>query len=484
VFAKKGTQRYIQLRWAGDTTSFVNFDIEPGAGAVGTSDGTASGSIVDAGNGWYRCVAVNTTTTTLTQAAINFVTSTSAARNESATWAGTETVFLWGAQLEQRSAVTAYTPTTTQPITNYVPVLLSAANNVARFDHNPVTGESLGLLIEEQRTNLFERSEDFDNAYWSKFRLVLTQNVIAPDGTRTAWHIQNTTDSGQHMFRRALSITSGTTYTSSIYAKAAELTTITLGTSSGVVWPATTTVFNLASGTVSSGSGTITPVGNGWYRCSITATAASTASNQGPEFNSLISGAGDGYSGIYVWGAQFEAGAFPTSYIPTVASQVTRSADAASMTGANFSSWYRADEGSFFAEYRTPKTEGTAAVMETRTASSGGGVLMQFSVNGAARNRSILTGFNGAQAVPGSNAASANVLYKQTAAWATNDFANALNGGAPVVITGVPNPGALTSFSIGSQTSASANFFGGYIRKIAFYPKRLTNAELQALTQN
>jgi hypothetical protein len=63
--------------------------------------------------------------------------------------------------------------------------------------------------------------------------------------------------------------------------------------------------------------------------------------------HSLKSYTGDGYSGIYIWGAQLEAGAFPTSYIPTVASQVTRSADSASMTGTNFSDWYRADEGTF-----------------------------------------------------------------------------------------------------------------------------------------
>jgi hypothetical protein len=69
-----------------------------------------------------------------------------------------DSIAIWGVQLEQRSQATAYTPTTTQPITNYIPVLQTAAANVARFDHNPITGESLGLLIEEQRTNLLLRS--------------------------------------------------------------------------------------------------------------------------------------------------------------------------------------------------------------------------------------------------------------------------------------------------------------------------------------
>jgi len=71
-------------------------------------------------------------------------------------------LYIWGAQVEQRSAVTAYTATTTQAITNYIPVLQTAASGVARFDHNPTTGESLGLLIEESRTNLVTYSAQFD----------------------------------------------------------------------------------------------------------------------------------------------------------------------------------------------------------------------------------------------------------------------------------------------------------------------------------
>jgi hypothetical protein len=99
----------------------------------------------------------------------------------------TDAIEVWGAQLEQRDAVTSYTATTTQPITNYIPVLLTAATNAPRFDHNPTTGESLGLLIEEQRTNLlFPYSEEFDNAAWSKTRSSITSNtIVAPDGTLT-----------------------------------------------------------------------------------------------------------------------------------------------------------------------------------------------------------------------------------------------------------------------------------------------------------
>ena len=84
----------------------------------------------------------------------------------------TDAIEVWGAQLEQRAAMTAYTATTTQPITNYIPVLLTAAAGVARFDHNPTTGESLGLLVEEQRTNLFtyhpSAFHQAQQSYWQK----------------------------------------------------------------------------------------------------------------------------------------------------------------------------------------------------------------------------------------------------------------------------------------------------------------------------
>jgi hypothetical protein len=101
-------------------------------------------------------------------------------------------------------------------------------------------------------------------------------------------------------------------------------------------------------------TGSMAAVGNGWYRCQATLTATATASgdisyrlaNTNSAFASGGTYTGNGTSGIYAWGAQLEAGAFPTSYIPTSGSTVTRTADNASMRGENFSSWYNQSEGS------------------------------------------------------------------------------------------------------------------------------------------
>jgi hypothetical protein len=152
----------------------------------------------------------------------------------------------------------------------------------------------------------------------------------------------------------------------SVYAKKGERQYLVLQLPSAAFPSSSNATFDLDSATFNLGAGSptasITDVGNGVYRCSITKTATSSASSNGAFIYVTNSASatinaytGDGYSGIYIWGAQLEAGAFPTSYIPTVASQVTRSADSASMTGANFSDWYRLMRGRFMGKRHNQK---------------------------------------------------------------------------------------------------------------------------------
>jgi hypothetical protein len=495
VFAKKGTHRYIQIRWATDVASFVNFDIEPAAGAVGSVGGNATGLIVDAGNGWYRCIAVNTTTTTLTQVAVNFVTSTSAVRNQSATWAGTETVILWGAQLEQRSSVTAYTPTTTAPITNYIPVLQTAAANVARFDHNPATGESLGLLIEEQRTNLLLRSAEFNDAAWVGPNRTITANTaIAPDGALTADKAVSTAVSGQHAVNQFVTTAPNASYSFSLYVKAAEYAVVRLlMDKDGAFVDRITAEFNVSTGVITSAavtagsasgaSAAIVSVGNGWFRCTISGTLSSTAGTS-VRCVTYINGdgtyTGDDFSGIYIWGAQLEAGAFPTSHIPTVASQVTRQADAASMTGVNFSSWYRQDAFTVVSEFRRDTTANTAAgggnsvprVYAFGTSAAAAFQLRLFSASSAE--------VTGPSLYMASNWA-AGQYERHATAYAVNDAAISRNG-LTVVSDSTVDAFAPDMFSIGQNTSGIGNIGQGWIRSIRYYPSRLANSVLQALT--
>jgi hypothetical protein len=396
-----------------------------------------------------------------------------ASGNGSVTANGTDGIFLWGAQLEQRSAPTAYQVTTTQPITNYIPVLQTAAAGVARFDHNPITGESLGLLIEEQRTNLVTRSEEFNDAAWTKSGATVTANTtIAPDGALTGDILVENTSNSTHFFQRDQSITAGSgTY--SFYAKAAGRSQILVRDANV---SSTDVTYDLVNGTTSnvgaSATATITNVGNGWYRCAHTCTRTTTAATRVFMISSgNLVYTGDGYSGIYIWGAQLEAGAFQTSYAPTVASQVTRSADAASMTGANFSSWYRADESTLF--FDSVNQSGARAI-----AGLGQG---SFATNIVFNNTNLIRSAGATPTLTVGTAVAAPV--KLAAASKPGDFAASANGAAAVTnSTNLTIQRQANQLQIGS--SDGSGVLNGAIKKLAFYPERLSDAQLQALTQN
>jgi hypothetical protein len=373
-----------------------------------------------------------------------------------------------------------------------------AGVNEARFDHNPITGESLGLLVEEQRTNSFQRSEEFDNAYWAKGNLegTLTANqAVAPDGATTADLYQEDTATIGRYIGRSQSFTSGTTYSFSCWAKQAPGATRYLGlilasAAFGANAAASFTLSGAGSFTIStSGTNTsaqIQAFPNGWYRCTLIsqATVTTSASIQ-IRLSSSASSAGnsytgDGTSGLYVWGAQLEAGAFPTSYIPTTTAAATRSADVARITGANFSSWYRQDEGTVFAD--ASSYMGSAAVTRGVVSIEGaaGDVHRIFRQSDLQPVAQTLVS-NTSQATFGfgaiwSTAASRRISY----AYAVNNYAGSIDGGAAQKDTTGVLPAAST-LNIGNLSGG--NQFGGTIRRLTYWPKRLPDAQLRVLTR-
>ena len=496
VFVKANTLNYagITLRGANANYAAAEFNLSTGAisrtSALGTGYSVTSTSITSAGSGWYRCSAVVVAGASVAAPRFYVFLSDGSAVFDAdgmPSYIGaSNSVYLWGAQLEQRSTVTAYTPTTTQPVTNYIPVLETAASGVARFDHSPTTFESLGLLIEEQRTNLFTYSEQFADAAWTKVNATITANtVVAPDGTLTGDLLIESTATGAHGANQSFNFTSGTTYTISVYAKQG-IGVRNLRFSSGNAGIINfVAVFNISNGTVVSGTGaTITPVGNGWYRCSFSATAASTGSTSANPCQladgTTASYTGDGYSGIYIWGAQLEAGAFATSYIPTVASQVTRAADAASMTGANFSSWYTQGEGTIYIEAaaNSSTTSMTALTISDNTSSNR--ILLGTGVNNTIWNPFIITGGVGQATLSQSASYPPQTSQKLAVAYKVNDFAATTSGINPTT----DNSGILPVVDrvyIGAGATGVA-VLNSTIKRFSFYPLRLTDTNLQALT--
>jgi len=371
-----------------------------------------------------------------------------------------------------------FTRSTTATFTGSNGLIQTAAINDPRFDYSPTTLAPLGLLIEEQRTNLLLNSETFATT-WTTNNVSVTPNTsVSPDGTTTA---DTLTGNGatSSKFLDQTSLASALTKTFSVFVKAGTNNFVQLNfATDGTPWAN----FALTNGTVgSTGSNqtaSIADCGNGWYRCIIT-TSSTTATNVRI---CLVSSATAGRAetnslstSVLIWGAQQEAGAFPTSYIPTVASQVTRAADNAVMTGTNFSSWYNAVEGTLFVNY-SAFASGTRTMAAINDNTANESILLR-----TISTNPFLTVTDGGvdQADIDAGTVASNIVYKFAGAYAANNFAASIAGGAAVTDTSGSIP-TVDRMMIGN--SSASNALNGCIQQIVYYPRRLSNAELQALT--
>lgn len=240
----------------------------------------------------------------------------------------------------------------------------TVAADTPRFDLDPITLDCKGLLIEESRVNSKTYSQAFSGVGWSSYQLARNDNVVgtlSPAGLGNAGSVIEDNNSGVHTFYPDNPFTSviGTTYTISLFIKANGRSRFNLrvaSTANPIVGTFLANgVFDVAAGTYVSGTNSgasIQAFADGWYRCSLSITATTTTVAYGI---SLISSGtttnytGDGVSGLYVWGAQFETGAFATSYIPNLTTgTTTRNADVVLMTGTNFSDWFNSSAGTFY----------------------------------------------------------------------------------------------------------------------------------------
>ena len=221
-------------------------------------------------------------------------------------------------------------------------------------------GSCPALLLEPQRTNLALRSEEFDNASWTKTATSVTANsTTSPDGNATADTLTGDGSLAFHQAAQGFSVTSGSNYTFSVYAKKNTNNFIQLTPSSLIAGLNFWANFDLNSGVVGSvGSSTtasITNVGNGWYRCTITGSAIATATGT---FAVIIITSATATRGetntlstsVFLWGAQLELGAYPTTYIPTTTAAATRIADSLSRNNIYTNGLINAIEGTWFVE--------------------------------------------------------------------------------------------------------------------------------------
>ena len=244
-------------------------------------------------------------------------------------------------------------------------LVVTGSADSSRFDHRYVNGEieSLGLLVEERRTNVLLYSEEFDS--WSNNNASVTANATtAPDGTTTADKLVENSSTGNKEVYQSATFTSGTSLTFSCFAKAGERTRFRLAATTARFDSSTNAYFDLSAGTVVTTTGGFTSASieaypNGWYRC--VGTMLPTSSGTNNVFITLVNTGtntgytGDGSSGVFIWGAQLEADKDVSSYIPTTNATVTRNSDNAYFD--DISDFFNINEGTAVFTY-SPRFDG------------------------------------------------------------------------------------------------------------------------------
>jgi len=336
-------------------------------------------------------------------------------------------------------------------------IQLSSADT-PRFDHDPTTGESLGLLIEESRTNLVTYSEQFEDVSWGRAGTTsVTPNAaIAPDGSMTADQI-SLLSINSRISKFDLITTPGQAGTASIYIKNIDhVGSLTLRT-------------NIVGG---SAYNKFITLSNEWQRYDLT-----TVHNGTDNIGITIRETTSNPSGSFlVWGAQVEAGSFPTSYIPTTGTALIRSADVAEITGTNFSSWYNQSEGTTYLDFSRPFAPISSKYWYSF---SGSNVITQrHSVYQPVNLAVVATTNDGTTQVTLSIAGSFS--NKHAYAYKLNDYAACVDGGTVGTDTTATVP-AIVKLNIGSFGNGFEQP-NGTISRLTYFPDRLPDATLQAIT--
>jgi hypothetical protein len=466
VYAKAAEWNSIAI-FRGDSAIGVSFRLDTQATTILAGTPTTF-SITSVGNGWFRCSVSFAIASTSDGAQVRV-------GNDGAysiVGNNVNGVFLWGAQYEVSDfGATNYIPTTTAAVS------VGPVSNVPRLDY---LGSSCPrLLLEPQRTNLTNFSEQFDNAYWNKLGTsILANNTTAPDGYVSADRLTSSgAGSDQYIERTGFTTTAGT-YTSSIFVKNVNATATLLmavhigegSVTSDMRYTWSTNTFTLTG--TNAVAGKVTNYGDGWVRLEFTYTIGASVTQH--RFRTYVQ-IGVSTNSIFIWGAQLEAGAYATSYIPTLGASVTRVADAASKTG--ISSLIGQTEGTMFLDFS----------FDTLSAMGGSGSVFAY-IEGVSADAYIIIFPNGtvrAIMTGGcSIASSAGYLtqggrYKMAFAYKQNDFAFYVNG----VQIGTDTSGTVPACStFGLQYGSSGFVSLQRTNQALLFKTRLTNAQLSELT--
>jgi hypothetical protein len=343
-----------------------------------------------------------------------------------------------------------FTRTTTGTYIGSDGLIKTAAINEPRFEYDPTTLQPLGLLIEPAATNILLHSSDLTQTAWVPVGATIAMTATGPDGAANSATTVTAT-LGNATVLQAVTATS-TSRISSVYIKRRTGTgTVEITQNNGVTWTAVT-------------------VTAGWTRVSV---PAATVLN--PTVGLRIVTSGDAVDVAFF---QCETGfaSVATSVIPTGASQVTREADIALVTGANFSSWYNAAEGSMLAVFSSFLPSGSGAVYTVSNGTSAQRWDAAMASTAFLHRLNVST----TQATINIGGYAPNTIFKSAFGVKLNSVQAAVNGvlGTEDTLANMPTVNRL---NIGSGSTSTGQIFG-HIRSLTYYATRLTNAELQALS--
>ena len=353
----------------------------------------------------------------------------------------------------------------------------TVGNGVSRLNYPLIDGKVVGCphhILEPARTNLVSYSNDFSQGYWSKIGSSISPNVtISPDGTQNASKLVEDNLNGLKRLRINSVSTSGDN-TLSFFVKSAERNWILLreaGQTGAFAY------FDLENGVIGQSSSAeninIKQFNNDWYRISFKDSVTSVAIELRLALgNGMSSYQGDGTSGVYIYGAQIEQGSYPTSYIPTNGSSVTRSAETAN--GSGDASTFNDSEGVLMAEISALANDGTFRFLSVSDGTTSNRINIMFNTN------NTLDAFVGGVGTFDSvvdilNFNKAAIKYK------SGDYAFWVNGFEVEVssLTSGAHSGLnQLNFDIGN----GSNDFYGNTKQIQYYDSVLTDSELETLT--
>jgi hypothetical protein len=369
-----------------------------------------------------------------------------------------------------------------------------AGPNVPRFTHNPTTLESLGLLVEEQRTNSI-RNNTMVGAVagtpgtlptnWNENLAGVSRSIIETgieDGVNyIELRLQGTPTSGELVLQFDANTqtvaTASSVWTGSFYARMTGGSLTNIIASSVRIREA-----NAAGGLLNAHYQSFTPTSArlATQRSVGTATLGASAErvNLGLSLGLTVGQAID--ITLRIGLPQLEQGAFVTSAIPTTGTAATRTADVVSITGANFSSWYRQNEGTVFAESSSfSNLSGSRVVSAIDDGSMSNRFQITFASGYTPNFAAVSTGTVSADLYASAPAQGFNTRFCTT--YGVNDFVLSSNGGNSVTDTSGALPISVSTARLGVFQN-NTGYLNGTIRRLTYWPQRLPNSTLQNIT--